>query len=108
MSISYCEDELGKIGFRINTVIGRYYAMDRDRRWDRTKLGWDAIVHGHGEYNEVLPSEAVKNQYENNKTDEFLPVNIQRIIKLGLWMEMSLCGLTLELTEQGSYQRLFF
>ena len=71
--LSYCEDELGKIGFRINTVIGRYYAMDRDRRWDRTKLGWDAIVHGHGEYNEVLPSEAVKNQYENNKTDEFLP-----------------------------------
>ena len=71
--LSYCEDELGKIGIRINTVIGRYYAMDRDRRWERTKLSWDAIVHGKGEFNEVLPSEAVKNQYLNNKTDEFLP-----------------------------------
>ena len=46
---------------------------DRDRRWDRTKLGWDAIVHGRGEFNEVLPSEAVNIQYQNNKTDEFLP-----------------------------------
>ena len=63
--LSFCEDELGKIGFRINTVIGRYYAMDRDRRWDRTKLGWDAIVHGRGEFNEVLPSEAVNIQYQN-------------------------------------------
>ncbi len=71
--LSYCEDELGKIGVRIATVIGRYYAMDRDRRWDRSKLAWDAIVHGRGEGVEVLPSEAVKIKYATDKTDEFLP-----------------------------------
>lgn len=71
--LSYCEDELGNIGVRIATVIGRYYAMDRDRRWDRSKLAWDAIVHGRGEGVEVLPSEAVKIKYAADKTDEFLP-----------------------------------
>jgi len=70
--ISHCEDELAKVGARIVTVIGRYYAMDRDKRWDRTKLGWDAIVHGQGEALDILPSEAVRSQYENEKTDEFL------------------------------------
>jgi len=71
--LSCCEDELGKIGARISTVIGRYYAMDRDRRWDRSKLAWDAIVHGRGEGVEVLPSEAVTIKYASDKTDEFLP-----------------------------------
>ncbi|MDG1854083.1 MAG: 2,3-bisphosphoglycerate-independent phosphoglycerate mutase [Verrucomicrobiales bacterium] len=71
--LSYCEDELGKIGVRITTVIGRYYAMDRDRRWDRSKLAWDAIVHGRGECAEVLPSEAITIKYAADKTDEFLP-----------------------------------
>ena len=44
---------------RVASVMGRYYAMDRDKRWDRTKLAWDAIVHGIGEAKDVLPSEAV-------------------------------------------------
>ena len=70
--IGHCEDELAKVGARIATVIGRYYAMDRDKRWDRTKLGWDAIFHGKGEKCEVLPSEAIHAQYQNDKTDEFL------------------------------------
>lgn len=71
--ISYCEDKLGAIGVRIGTVIGRYYAMDRDNRWDRTKLAWDAIVHGKGESCEVLPSDAIAHQYKvEEKTDEFL------------------------------------
>ena len=39
---------LSPYGARIVTVVGRYYAMDRDQRWDRTKLAWDAIVHGKG------------------------------------------------------------
>lgn len=70
--IGHCEDELAKVGARIATVIGRYYAMDRDKRWERTKLGWDAIFHGKGEKCEILPSEAVRAQYQNEKTDEFL------------------------------------
>ncbi|MFP6873495.1 MAG: 2,3-bisphosphoglycerate-independent phosphoglycerate mutase [Verrucomicrobiales bacterium] len=74
--LSHCEDELGRVGARIITVVGRYYAMDRDRRWERTKLGWDAIVDGIGEVCDLLPSEAVKAKYTLNKTDEFLPAMI--------------------------------
>lgn len=70
--LSYVEDELAKHGARIATVIGRYYAMDRDKRWERTELAWDAIVHGKGEKKEILASEAVAEMYEEEKTDEFL------------------------------------
>ena len=72
--LSTVEDGLAAQGARIATVIGRYYAMDRDKRWERTKLAWDAIVDGKGEKQEVLASEAVAAQYEEaDKTDEFLP-----------------------------------
>lgn len=71
-----CEDELAKHGARIATVVGRYFAMDRDTRWDRTKLGWDAIVLGRGEEKEILPSEAVAEMYNRDKTDEFMPAMI--------------------------------
>ncbi|MCB1233778.1 MAG: 2,3-bisphosphoglycerate-independent phosphoglycerate mutase, partial [Verrucomicrobiae bacterium] len=70
--LGYCEDKLAEAGARIVTVIGRYYAMDRDKRWERTKLAWDAIVHGKGEKSEVLASEAVHACYQAQKTDEFL------------------------------------
>ena len=70
--LSEVEEKLAESGARIATVIGRYYAMDRDKRWDRTKLAWDAIVDGKGEQKSVLASEAVAEQYENEKTDEFL------------------------------------
>jgi 2,3-bisphosphoglycerate-independent phosphoglycerate mutase len=68
-----CADRLAKSGAQIATVIGRYFAMDRDRRWDRTKKAWDAIVFGRGERCEALPAAAVRAQYERGKTDEFLP-----------------------------------
>jgi 2,3-bisphosphoglycerate-independent phosphoglycerate mutase len=70
--VGWCEDQLALVGARIATVIGRYYAMDRDKRWDRSKLAWDAIVHGIGQPCEVLPSEAIRAQYAEEKTDEFL------------------------------------
>ncbi|MDB6076733.1 MAG: hypothetical protein JWO82_480, partial [Akkermansiaceae bacterium] len=70
--LSKVEDEIAQYGARIATVVGRYYAMDRDKRWERTKLAWDAIVHGIGEEKHVLASEAVAEEYQNNKTDEFL------------------------------------
>ena len=68
-----CADGLTDSGAKIVTVIGRYFAMDRDRRWDRTKKAWDAIVLGRGEKCETSPAEAVSTQYKNGKTDEFLP-----------------------------------
>ena len=56
---------------RISTVSGRYYAMDRDGRWDRTKQAFDAIVNGVGvEAND--PIEAVRSSYERGITDEFI------------------------------------
>ncbi len=67
------EDEAAKCGARIATVIGRYFAMDRDKRWDRVKLAWDAIVLGKGERREILASEAVADYYRKDKTDEFMP-----------------------------------
>src|SRR5947199_4107006 len=68
-----CEKELEKRGAKIVTVIGRYFAMDRDRRWDRTKKAWDAIVLGRGEICKSSPSAAVERQYSLGKTDEFMP-----------------------------------
>jgi 2,3-bisphosphoglycerate-independent phosphoglycerate mutase len=68
-----CQKELEKSGAEIVTVIGRYFAMDRDRRWDRTKKAWDAIVLGRGEFCKLSPSTAVKRQYSLGKTDEFMP-----------------------------------
>src|SRR5437588_9246474 len=44
-----CEKELKKSGAQIVTIVGRYFAMDRDRRWDRTKKAWDSVVLGRGE-----------------------------------------------------------
>lgn len=67
------EDEAAKCGAKVATVVGRYFAMDRDKRWDRVQLAWDAIVLGKGEKREVLASEAVADYYRQNKTDEFMP-----------------------------------
>ena len=74
--LSHTEDKLAESGARIATVVGRYYAMDRDNRWERTKLGWDAIVNGVGEAHEELPSEAVASHYREDKTDEFMPAMV--------------------------------
>ena len=56
---------------RIATVCGRYYAMDRDGRWDRTQRAFDAIVHGKGDRADD-PVEAVRRSYERGITDEFI------------------------------------
>jgi 2,3-bisphosphoglycerate-independent phosphoglycerate mutase len=56
---------------RIGTVSGRYYAMDRDRRWDRTQLAFDAIVHAQGE-RAGTATEAVSAAYGRGETDEFI------------------------------------
>jgi 2,3-bisphosphoglycerate-independent phosphoglycerate mutase len=56
---------------RIATVAGRYYAMDRDQRWDRTQRAFDAIVNGTGQHADD-PVEAVRRSYERGITDEFI------------------------------------
>ena len=59
-------------GSRVASVTGRYYAMDRDRRWDRTKRAWDAIVLGRAEHHAETGEAAVKAAYERDETDEFI------------------------------------
>lgn len=55
----------------IATITGRYYAMDRDKRWERVKLAYDALTHGIGEHStDVIAS--VKASYDKNITDEFI------------------------------------
>jgi 2,3-bisphosphoglycerate-independent phosphoglycerate mutase len=71
--LTTCAAQLAKSGARILTVVGRYFAMDRDRRWDRTKLAWDAIVLGRGEVCENKPAAAVSRHYSQGQTDEFMP-----------------------------------
>jgi 2,3-bisphosphoglycerate-independent phosphoglycerate mutase len=56
---------------RVATVSGRYYAMDRDRRWDRTELAWRAIVHGEG-LATAGAVDAVRASHERGETDEFV------------------------------------
>ena len=56
---------------QVGTVAGRYFAMDRDRRWERTKLAYDAIVHAEGLRAETA-SEAVATAHERDETDEFI------------------------------------
>jgi 2,3-bisphosphoglycerate-independent phosphoglycerate mutase len=56
---------------RVATVSGRYYAMDRDTRWERTKLAYDAIVHARGQH-AASSAEAIEASYEYGETDEFV------------------------------------
>ena len=64
---------LAPTGARIVTVIGRYYAMDRDNRWERVKLAWDAVVCGKGTVCALDPRDALAPLYAEGTTDEFLP-----------------------------------
>ena len=71
--------KLSEIGCgEIATVVGRYYAMDRDKRWERTKRAYDLLVHAVGKHNQD-PVDAVKQSYDAGITDEFVePIVIVR------------------------------
>jgi 2,3-bisphosphoglycerate-independent phosphoglycerate mutase len=73
------ERQLSKIGVgRIATIVGRYYAMDRDHRWERVQLAYDLLTGGVGEVAENS-SQAVENHYAKNETDEFVtPIIVDR------------------------------
>ena len=65
------EDHLAKTTGKIASVIGRYYAMDRDKRWERVKFAYDLLVHGNGEHFKSADA-GLKASYANNITDEFI------------------------------------
>jgi 2,3-bisphosphoglycerate-independent phosphoglycerate mutase len=60
---------------KVATVSGRYYAMDRDKRWDRTGLAYRAMVEGQGP-SVTDPLQAIRQAYEAGKTDEFIPPEV--------------------------------
>jgi len=59
-------------GARVGSVIGRYFAMDRDGRWDRVQKAYDLLVHGKGEHHADSAEQAAKDAYERDETDEFI------------------------------------
>ncbi len=56
---------------KLASVIGRYYAMDRDKRWERVKLAYDLLVNGLGEHSQNVIN-SIQNSYDNEITDEFI------------------------------------
>lgn len=56
----------------IATVIGRFYAMDRDKRWDRIQLAYDALVNGEAKHTAKTPLDAVRDGYARGENDEFI------------------------------------
>lgn len=63
-------------GAKIASVCGRYYAMDRDNRWERVKLAYDLLVHGKGQAFSSV-SDCIQASYDNGITDEFItPISI--------------------------------
>ncbi len=69
--ISDLEKHLENNSAKIATVTGRYYAMDRDKRWERVKLAYDALVHAEGDKTQNIV-QSIKANYENDVTDEFI------------------------------------
>ena len=57
---------------RIGSVIGRYWAMDRDRRWERVQKAYDLLVHGRGEFSAATGADACREAYAREETDEFI------------------------------------
>jgi 2,3-bisphosphoglycerate-independent phosphoglycerate mutase len=59
-------------GGRVASVVGRYYAMDRDKRWDRIQKAYDLLVHGKADNHADTAEQAAKDAYERDETDEFI------------------------------------
>lgn len=69
--ISDLENYLQNTNAKLASIIGRYYAMDRDKRWERVKLAYDLLVNGMGTKT-TNAVESIKQSYANNVTDEFI------------------------------------
>ena len=71
------EEFLSSRKTKLASICGRYYAMDRDKRWERIKLAYDLLVHGQGEYTTNV-IETLENRYSAGETDEFMkPIKTQ-------------------------------
>lgn len=80
--ISELMEHLKNSTAKIATITGRYYAMDRDKRWERVKVAYDAMVNGEGTPAKDLLS-AIHSSYENGVTDEFIKPIINANLQVG-------------------------
>ena len=81
--IEQLEAHMAKSTGKIASVIGRFYAMDRDKRWDRVKVAYDLLVNGEGEKC-TDPAAAVAVSYEAGVTDEFIkPIKVEGTATIG-------------------------
>ncbi len=72
-SIRMMEDKFTALGCgRIASIIGRYYSMDRDRRWQRVQSAYDLMVDGKGEFTASSAEEALQQAYDRDESDEFV------------------------------------
>lgn len=69
--VTALEEHMQGSNAKLATITGRYYAMDRDKRWERVKLAYDALVNGIGEHSKNATKSIEKN-YQNDVTDEFI------------------------------------
>jgi 2,3-bisphosphoglycerate-independent phosphoglycerate mutase len=69
--VNELENHLKTSAGKVASVCGRYYAMDRDKRWERIKLAYDMLVDGQGEYFSTS-AEAIQSSYAEEVTDEFI------------------------------------
>ena len=84
--IAELEEHCAKSAGKVASIIGRYYAMDRDKRWERVKIAYDLLVHGEGKKATDMV-EAMQESYNEDITDEFIkPIvnaNVDGTIKEG-------------------------
>ena len=69
--VTELEEHFKSVNGQLASIIGRYYAMDRDKRWERVKLAYDAMVHGTG-LRTTNALKAIQDSYEEDITDEFI------------------------------------
>jgi 2,3-bisphosphoglycerate-independent phosphoglycerate mutase len=70
--VGYLGELDGTVGVRVGSVTGRYWAMDRDRRWERTQRAYDLLVHGRAPHRAPSGEQAVSEAYARGETDEFI------------------------------------
>jgi 2,3-bisphosphoglycerate-independent phosphoglycerate mutase len=75
--IKQLQEHLKKTKGKLASVVGRYYAMDRDKRWERVKVAYDLLVYGNGEKSNNIIS-TIQDRYEIGETDEFIqPISLE-------------------------------
>jgi 2,3-bisphosphoglycerate-independent phosphoglycerate mutase len=84
--VGYLAELDGTEGMRVGSVVGRYWAMDRDRRWERVQRAYDMLVHARAPHRANSGEQALRQAYERGETDEFVEptlVGVEAAIRPG-------------------------